>query len=663
VSATLPNLERPTELPPEPAAAPPPGRVSRARAAVWIAAAAAPVVVGATFLYQRLRDLDLITALAGGSPIQWIYVDLVPFKAAIDWPSASRNYGVSLFMNLYRLLYEWFGVSPETALPGVVVVETLLIAAAFICLTRIVAPRTSPLLAALVVIIALWSSVRQNNLAKFAHPFFMGLYYNAGDAFRIFAIAAFVKDKILWAGLLLAVATAIHPTTGLMTAAFVGAGWLVTHREIPARRAALALLVFVTLTAAWVLVTQHGKDVSGGGIPVERWFALSKMMNFHWYPFDNGSYGNHLVLPYLSLVALLTLAFASRAPLSTLDRRMLAGMAAAALMTLTGMFISKYVAYPFLIKLALHRASDLIVMVGIVYIVADLWNTLLQGGWWRRTLAAVLILSPLFVPGVAGFPLAITVLYALPVFRKPKGLQWLAVVSTAGLIAAAIAYFLTQEPQPLWNNSYIPYRFLMGAPPWLLAVLVLAVAAAWVMPKARPAVLLFVGLVTVFGVNNAVERFPPIDRERSIFAYYKDAQLWARANTRQDALFMPDPTIYYGWRDYSRRASFGNLREWLHDAWVYDSKAAVYAEGLRRFQEFGLPLEKYIALSNVGQHAYVEITADVEKQFYGFDTPRLRDMMVKYGIDYVVLIKSKMQHPFALPTAYENGGIVVLGRD
>lgn len=83
------------------------------------------------------------------------------------------------------------------------------------------------------------------------------------------------------------------------------------------------------------------------------------------------------------------------------------------------------------------------------------------------------------------------------------------------------------------------------------------------------------------------------DERKVLASDYLAAQRWARANTVQDSLFMVDPTIYYGWRDFSQRSSFGNLREWLHTGWLYDSRADVYTEGVKRFGEFGIDIESY----------------------------------------------------------------------
>lgn len=35
-----------------------------------------------------------------------------------------------------------------------------------------------------------------------------------------------------------------------------------------------------------------------------------------------------------------------------------------------------------------------------------------------------------------------------------------------------------------------------------------------------------------------------------------------------------------GWRAFSLKPSFGNLREWLYTGWIYDSRRDVFEKGL-----------------------------------------------------------------------------------
>ena len=121
---------------------------------------------------------------------------------------------------------------------------------------------------------------------------------------------------------------------------------------------------------------------------------------------------------------------------------------------------------------------------------------------------------------------------------------------------------------------------------------------------------------------------------------------------------MPDPTIYYGWRDYSRRSSFGNLREWLHTTWIYDSSFERYQEGMRRFKEFNIDIGQYL-------HAKPPLSTmrrlhNVVKQRYYTASDEWRlGLAQRYGIDYFVFRRKEMVNPSRLPMVYENQHIVI----
>ena len=98
-----------------------------------------------------------------------------------------------------------------------------------------------------------------------------------------------------------------------------------------------------------------------------------------------------------------------------------------------------------------------------------------------------------------------------------------------------------------------------------------------------------------------MERTEGYRSERS--SAYNETQVWAKINTRKDALFMIDPN-FDGWRDVSQRASFGTANEWLHKAWLYDSDFKLFIEGQRRatllnidvLSAYGMPVTSFTIL-------------------------------------------------------------------
>jgi hypothetical protein len=139
---------------------------------------------------------------------------------------------------------------------------------------------------------------------------------------------------------------------------------------------------------------------------------------------------------------------------------------------------------------------------------------------------------------------------------------------------------------------------------------------------------------------------------------YLNAQLWAKQNTPPAALFLVDPTIYYGWRDFSQRSSFGNMREWLHTSWLYDPKKVNYDEGLRRAAEFGFYPPNYLSESPP-LNGFVKIDKVVGEHFYSYDADRFREIAKKYSLDYIVMKKDRLKVRVLLPVAYENEFFVI----
>ena len=121
---------------------------------------------------------------------------------------------------------------------------------------------------------------------------------------------------------------------------------------------------------------------------------------------------------------------------------------------------------------------------------------------------------------------------------------------------------------------------------------------------------------------------------------------------------MLDPNINSGWRDYSLRPSFGNLREWLFYTWIYTGSDAMFKEGLRRFNEFGLDINHYLRL-DPALKGYSMLYQDTEKVYYSMDDARRRRLAEKYGIEYFVMKTSKISQMPNLKKAYENDDFII----
>ena len=135
---------------------------------------------------------------------------------------------------------------------------------------------------------------------------------------------------------------------------------------------------------------------------------------------------------------------------------------------------------------------------------------------------------------------------------------------------------------------------------------------------------------------------------------YLDAQKWAREHTPATALFFVDPTIFYGWSDYSRRSSFGNIRDWTH-SWAYNSRREWWQRGADRLALLGLSVDTYLPLKQGAKR----LNRDAQARFYQADDDWRRMLATDWGVDYFVLRRAPANNS-RLPIVFQNSKFVVL---
>ncbi|MBM4035858.1 MAG: hypothetical protein FJ291_29315 [Planctomycetes bacterium] len=611
--------------------------------------------------WVQVGDMGLRYASYGLGPMGYVYKAADPEGFARDFPNSTEEFDKSAVMQVYPLAYRWLGVEPERLVPVMMAVEILLVATVMVALTRTLRPEAPPAVAALAVLLAVASGARDMNLAGFKQPFFWGLYYNVTDALRLLAFVLVVKGRVVSAAVLLAGAFACHPAMGLMGAGFAFAPLLLRPRELTRRRNVAAGLLFVGLAGAWLVGVIGLRGLTGGDFPTQLWLDLTRTFGFHWYPVQNGIFTAHhdeAFLPFLSFLAIAAF-YLTRPPVGEPARKAAASIVAALGMVALGVAFSAVPVSPALIKLSLHRANDMVLTVGLVYVAAGLWGELGSGAAWRKVTAAVLLASPFVAP--PGFPLVFAVALVAPAVARSArptvaaGDRAVAAVVLAAALTVAGAASSGSAASPL-SGAYTGLEWLRGAPA-LVGLGVLAVGLAF---RGLPRGIVLAA--AVLGAAAFTETMRTPEEDRASDRDFKAAQEWARANTPRDALFFVDPTLYYGWRDYSRRSSFGNLREWLYLAWAYNSDHALCREGMRRVGEFGFKVEDYFGREPPFE-GFRALSRELRRRVYiASDAARLA-LARRYGISYFVFRKLR-DFPglprTRLPVAHENEHFVIL---
>lgn len=606
------------------------------------------------------ENIHLVQALGGWSPMDWVAQQTLPENFKADFQSGISAYRMSSMMHLYLVL-SGFGIDLETLVPWVIRFEVAFLGLGAAVLFRAVVPKAPYLAMVIFAVLVVEGSARGMDLARF-NTLYQGLFYNLADGFRLLGLAALFSRRLVLAAVLLGIAVTVHPVKAGMAALFIAPYAFLVRGQHSLRQWLLAGGSFLLIAGVWLITRIQSVEVTSGGIPADEWMSLVRMFTFHWFPVDIGVFTRmheRYILPLLCLVGLAML-YLPRVVRGHAERLgIVLGMALLAVLSFAGVLISELSSEPFLVKLALHRASEMLILVSLLIAVAGLTREVLGGRFLEGALGVGLILSPL--SNASSFPVVATValagLHALRGRRTGDTTRfWLAAGVGLSLLVSVFIYFFMGIPKLK--------EYFGGAIPWAVA-LVFAVARVvhgkWMSIRvSQHAVLTSVfglALLSAFlglAVINTDRKSAMSEETKQVAADYLAVQRWASASTPRDALFMVDPTLRgYGWRDFSQRSAFGHLREWLHTSWLYDSQLDRYLEGRKRFGEFGIDIDSYRQI-RPSINGYHQLRADVRRALYNKEEGWFNDIAQRYGVDYVVLQKKLITRELRFRKVFEN---------
>jgi len=635
-----------------------------------------PVAVGSALIalfaigtwWSHARDIHLKYAWGGFSPMDWVNHVLHPGNFALDFPGGTDAYGASSWMYLYLAAESWFSVEASALVWPMIAAEIILVVAGTIVLLRTTVKKEllTPLAVAVVIAIVISSNAMKIDLARQSLAQFWGLYYGVGAGLRMVGLALFFTKRYYWSASVLGIAYTVHPTVALLGFAVAGIVYLATERPLRPLDIAGPLLVFVGISGAWFLVTVDPQAVLGQAMPLFEWVSVIRGFGYEFSPVHNEMFTTRYweaLAPLLSLAALFAYYLPGTAATEEMERRLASCAWAVLALAVIGVLISVWPPQALLVRLALHRSTEIFNLIGVLVVIPGLVSDVREGPVWRKAIALAVLVSPFMLqPGFPNYAAAALVIPALLArgknVRSSRSRTMLAILVALNL-AVPLIYFLLG-----FSSGSMALHVAVGSSS-LLELTLLALLAFeignrfWKVGLSAgintTVVLTAVGLLWFSWVG----RHSSFVGDKPTAQAFLVAQLWARDNTKHDALFMVDPAIHYGWRDYSKRSSFGNTREWIYTSVVYRTKADLFADGVQRLRELGVNLWDH--LNQRPAWNATDIVADLaSRRFYSAGDEWRVEMGAKYAIDYFVLLKSKMSHPTSLPVAFENSHVLVV---
>lgn len=613
--------------------------------------------------YEKTPNINWTVALMGWSPIDWVNHHNLEGNYLSDFPTGAQNYDKSFFMYIYRLADFFLGVSADVLMPNIILFEMTFLGIASVFFFRALIPASAPISAFVFAILVINSGSRSMELAGFGGPFFWGLYYNFADGMRLIAIALLLRRRYFAAAILFVFSVTTHPVMGVMGGIFALGCFVGVREKDDLSKVIRALAIFLVLAGGWWFYHLQNVDVVSIGIAPDTWVTFTKAFSSHFYPVANGLFTSDFERNLLPFIALLLLAifYIYRIPLLVKSRNgIMLGCGLLLLTSFAGLAISHWSSSPGLIRLALTRACDMLILVSLAVVVAGLLSELENGRFIQAALAFGLLLAPFVGPALPIAYVILIIIMQLPILQ-PSAFKRNEIVSLVLTISFGIflfVYYMMGYVHLDRETIYFGHKQL-----WLLTLYVAAgvLVADLLRPVSRilRQVCMIAVLVVLFSKAlywRGSENFGA--QEKLMGQAYLSTQLWAKDNTDPKALFLVDPTIYYGWRDFSQRSSFGNMREWLHTSWLYDPNTKNYEEGLRRAAEFGYHPPAYLSESPP-LNGFSKIHAMVGDCFYSSDSVWFVNLAKKYSINYIVMKKERIKQRLMMQVAFENEYFVV----
>ena len=648
--------------------------------------------------YYNSKDIELKLAWGGASPQNYVAEKLHPENFRKNWEAAGvGKYDFSLPMRAYYYLAKYCGVSPTTTMYPYMFIQTLLFLLSVAFLTQTLFQ--NKFVTIICVIIIPLSNLAGLNLSRFGAGYGSALswplFYGYANAFRFFALGFFLRNKYIPCFVFLALSIYCHVNMGLFALAFIGAYFLIKPQLFRDKSVIVGILVFLVLVVPHIYLIISNASIASGGIPVDEWVKATKFHSHHWYPIKLGVFtnrANKVFFPFLLSIFFYFMALRYPEIKNENYIKIIAGSTICIIMSLFGIIFSDVYPIPFLIKISLQRSTGLITFFGVLYLIYYLFRKMDGFNIIAIFLASYSLLIIAFSkPGIAVLPL-----FFLLYFDIREGHFGRLEISSANdknvktyyftafillLLLTTTCIFKDNSKivnsifEYLWTplqffnpfhgfdfllrggslKAFPSFPYLVAGASFITAVIILSHSLGRNKAFSISSIILFFAIALSalwYLESNKYLRWH--NQYAKVASSYLDVQLWAKNNTANNALFMPDPTHNYGWRDFSERSSFGNLREWGYASFAYNSDYEIYLEGKKRLAEFGFDImEENLS---VLKKSYVNF----RQTFYGMKAEQLSALSSKYKIDYVIMNKEYLKNKIdAFNVAYENECYIV----
>ncbi len=458
--------------------------------------------------------------------------------------------------------------------------------------------------------IPLLSSVGWNNWAQYGQ-IFNGEWYNIPHYLFLFSLGFIVREKYRLAIICLLIIFLIHPSKGL--ALILATSPIILFRIIKKREPDEFVLDILSIGIASLIVAIYSFYILND--------SVTKMVNIDWLNItDIHSY--HLLLGVFnekfiifSFLPILVLGFGIYKRLKSFNLEYI-GLNLV-IVSIIGKFIDSYIAIPELIKLALHRTSENIILLSVLLVIS-----LPRYDYIKLNFLEIVSVF-LLVTQSAEFENFSNLIFIVIIWLIANQLK----IDDFKLI---LFYLVILHNVFDMNLYYYLFIFLL-----LFSLNYFRnFSFDFIKLKKVWPLLIFMFIGThVLSIEDKSEMF--IVKTNG----YYEAQVWANQNTSVESIFFPDPSINYAWRDFSSRNSFGTPREFV-TSWLYTQDNEIFQNSLSRSSVFiDNPKEK------METYSFRKYTDLIVESYYSNNPEIYYELCNNFSVDYLLWNKKYSNLP------------------
>jgi hypothetical protein len=658
------------------------------------------LVVAAVLYWFNTQGLLERIAVKGAGPQNYIAEELHPDNFVKNYQTAGiGKYQYSLPMNIFLYLEKHIGIPVNTTIYPYMFIQIVFFLAAVALLSHTLF--ANPIVTILSIIIIPVCSLAGLNLSRFGSGYgsllSFPLFYGYANAFRLLTLSFFLKKRYTIAALSLAFSVFCHVNMGMFMLFFIGCSLAWRPSLCKDRKLITGLLIFAVLTIPFIFHVLTSSSVVTSTIPPEDWIKSTRLFSFHWYPVTMRlftQYAHWEFFPLLILTSVwLILLYFTKGKSQKYTGIMLSGLIGCLLFSTAGVVFSDLFSMPFIIKVSPQRISGILSFLGVFYLINYLTLKCQEKTFWLTFSAGYLMLCLILVkPGIALLPLLLllhndfteqysegklSVFHIIILLRTTiLFLIILGLLNSIGFLYPTVTDNLNRvlwapllHINPLGKSDFLLFGGALKVEQrfFILSLSLLFLYSLWRhfrWNQLTKKLNYLIGAISIVGLSALVflvscsGYYKWHTKSYDFSSSFRDAQIWAKENSPNSALFLTDPSQCYGWRDFSQRSSFGCYRDWGYASITYSPELQIYLEGKRRLALFGVDLDTIsnqdVADLNYGIGGNI-IQKTINQNFHTMSEGDFTILAEKNGINYVVMKKTKQRKKFpSLLLAYSN---------